>query len=361
MRLTALPREIRELARVSRVAGGAYGERRLSVARRARGLRLRGGWTYEEALSWGLLDPDMPESERGAWVSTHARHSAERRHNPPSIEPFTEDKLTFHAYCRTVGIPTPRLFGAIGRAGGWSATSGRIIPDADSFASMVADELPDEFVTKPVRGMLGLGVRVLRRDGDRLTGLGEAGHVDARALHRAIVEDDQFDLHLVQERLHNGPEVDDLHPSDVLQTLRLSTFVAPDGSVHVLNGWMKFSIGAGAADNYAGGTTGNGVALLRLEDGTMDPLTLDRPDRLGFQRVATMPATGRRIEGEPVPFFQEACALVRDGAPRFMPMRTLGWDIALTADGPVVLETNGRWGSPLGAWSDEARRLYFGP
>jgi hypothetical protein len=52
------------------------------------------------------------------------------------------------------------------------------------------------------------------------------------------------------------------------------------------------------------------------------------------------------------------------GAQRcFAELPTLGWDIALTGDGPVIIEANSRWDPPLYApflMSDEAWQRIFG-
>jgi hypothetical protein len=73
----------------------------------------------------------------------------------------------------------------------------------------------------------------------------------------------------------------------------------------------------------------------------------------------TAPGTGAQVARRPVPFFEESCALVRRAAPAMLPMRTLGWDVALTPGGPVVLEAN-NWWAPFGPLTDEAWALMVG-
>lgn len=56
----------------------------------------------------------------------------------------------------------------------------------------------------------------------------------------------------------------------------------------------------------------------------------------------------------PGALWEEAFALVRGAAPHFLPLRTLGWDIAITPDGPMIIEANAHWGaevtSRMGRW-----------
>ena len=57
------------------------------------------------------------------------------------------------------------------------------------------------------------------------------------------------------------------------------------------------------------------------------------------------PDTGCRIKGREVPLFDEAVALVLKASQAFGFMATIGWDVGLTPDGPVIIEGNPFWDS----------------
>jgi hypothetical protein len=62
--------------------------------------------------------------------------------------------------------------------------------------------------------------------------------------------------------------------------------------------------------------------------------------------VARHPDTGAPIAGIALPFWRESVDLVlRVHARAFSHFAFLGWDVALTLDGPVLLETNSGWGA----------------
>ena len=166
-RALRFPAQIRGLHRASSQAARIYATGRLGRAMCARRLR-QDGWEYPETLREGLLDPSLAESTLRALTSRHVRREAQTRLNPLALEPLTEQKLIFYRYCDAVGIPVPELYGAVGRAGSWSARSGRALSDADAFAGFVHDELPEDFVIKPAEGHHGLGVHLLSRAGGHL-------------------------------------------------------------------------------------------------------------------------------------------------------------------------------------------------
>lgn len=357
MRPAVAAHRLRTLVSVSRRAADVYGIGRLRAARTALRLRRRNGFDLAGALEDGLLDPAMDDRERYPYIGRTMRRAAQDRLNPVSLEPFTEQKLLFYDYCRANGIPVPELYGTAGRAGGWSRLSGRVVSGREAFAAFLA-EIPGDLVVKPSFGNLGDGVRVLARADGGLTDLG-GSPVDPAVLHDEICADPASDVHVVQERLRNHPAVEEIARSPVLQTLRISTIVRPDGSVLVLGGVLRVAVGTVDTDNFHKGETGNGYCPVSLDDGELGPLTLRAPEGFGLRVTPTVPGTGTRVAGRRLPFIEESCRLVRRAALLFLPMRTLGWDVAMTADGPVVIEAN-NWWSPFLPLSAEEWALLVG-
>jgi Sugar-transfer associated ATP-grasp len=73
------------------------------------------------------------------------------------------------------------------------------------------------------------------------------------------------------------------------------------------------------------------------------------------RRVECHPDTGLSCVGITVPFWHESIELVRRAhAAAFRQFPFLGWDVALTKDGPILLETN--WG-----WSAIFHQMLDGP
>jgi Sugar-transfer associated ATP-grasp len=95
------------------------------------------------------------------------------------------------------------------------------------------------------------------------------------------------------------------------------------------------------------GTTGNFIAYGDPRDGTLlGALTLHECGS-GMTAVAAHPETGLPFAGFRLPYWSDAMALVATAQRVFPELATLGWDIALTEDGPIIIEANARWDPPL--------------
>lgn len=357
MKPSELALRARTLLSVSDTAARGYGIGRVRAARVALRLRRRNGFDLEGALLDGLLDPAMDDRTRYAHIGRTMRRAAQDRLNPAPLEPFSEQKLVFYDYCRASGLPVPEVFGTIGPAGGWDRRAGVAVADREAFAAFM-EALPGDLVVKPSFGNRGGGIRLLAR-GERGFEDLRGGPVDLRALHDEIRAGDPSEVHLVQERLRNHPAVEEISGSPVLQTLRLVTIVRPDGSVFLVTAVLKLVLGDADIDNFLGGATGNGYALVTLDDGRLGELTQRAPEGYGLTSTPVVPRTGVRIAGRPVPYFDEAVALVRRASSLMLPMRTLGWDIAVTPAGPVILEAN-HWWAPFAPLSAEGWALLTG-
>jgi hypothetical protein len=338
-RARCLTRQAGALARVGRTGARVYGASTLSVARRARLMRVRQGYEYDEALREGLLDPSLPDEERLRHASRHATLEAQRRLNPDSVAPLTGEKAIFYPYCEAVGLRTPALFGVVDvrGGGGWSHT-GRVLTGAAGFADFVEHDLPDEVVVKPSGGYHGRGVRVLVRRGE-----GFAGAPTPAALLASLRSDTEFGVYVFQERLHNHPVLAELCGAETLHTLRIVTLVERDGSCEALYAVLRLGLAGGATDNFEGGLTGNGLASVDMATGALGPLKLLRDDGCGFVLVPEVPATGVGVEGVRLPDWEEAVEMTREATLRFAPIRTLGWDVGLTPSGPMLMEANAFW------------------
>ena len=149
---------------------------------------------------------------------------------------------------------------------------------------------------------------------------------------------------VVEAFIKQHPEMCKLSPTSV-NSLRFVTFssnttpVTPDGKmVDIAYSIVRFGREGAIVDNlHSGGM----VANVDLETGC---LMTDGADRNGDLWI-THPDTGVTIKGFKVPYFEEARAMVMDAITTRKVEGYIGWDIAISENGPMLLEVNDRPGS----------------
>ena len=122
-----------------------------------------------------------------------------------------------------------------------------------------------------------------------------------------------------------------LHPSSV-NTMRILTDLV-DGQVHVAYITVKMGRGGGVCDN-----SGQGGILCRVDTQTgkiCSPATDDY-----FNVYEKHPDTGIVLQGYQLPMVPQAIALAKEAAREIPQVGHVGWDMAITPDGPAIIEGN---------------------
>jgi hypothetical protein len=137
---------------------------------------------------------------------------------------------------------------------------------------------------------------------------------------------------LVQPLLENHPAISGV-TNGRLAALRVVTGMNREGRAEVVTTLLTLPQGAHA-------TTVGGV-MCSIEQGR-----IRKAARPGDVAVDRHPDTDGLIVGLQVPFWAECVALACEAhAQAFACFAFLGWDFALTADRPLILETNAGWGA----------------
>jgi len=171
-------------------------------------------------------------------------------------------------------------------------------------------------MVKPISAEAGAGIEVLRA----------ADVTDHETLHARLTADGPV---ILEEFVTQHPELSRLAP-DSVNTIRIVTF-RRDDTVTVLARVLKMGTGA-PIDNFGAG----GVYTTLDEAGVALYGAIGNSGRV----LQVHPQTGVEIVGFQVPRFAEVLALA-DRLARVVPeIPYVGWDIAVTPDGPIVIEGN---------------------
>lgn len=145
---------------------------------------------------------------------------------------------------------------------------------------------------------------------------------------------------ILQPRILNHDGLRDLM-GDALGTLRIVTLRRAGGRIQVLAAALKLPASQVAIDAYwAGGL----AAPVDCATGELGAATARDLCRGNFNRH---PESGAAIAGRQVPYWPEALRLVERAHSHLDQLTSLGWDVAITGDGPVVIEANTGWNFEL--------------
>jgi hypothetical protein len=136
---------------------------------------------------------------------------------------------------------------------------------------------------------------------------------------------------LVQPLLRNHPDLAPLSKA-ALNTLRVTTMSSLDGRIRVHAAVLRMALGEAVEDTSAGL-----ASVLDLETGRMGPGT---SLRLAEQVLSHHPDTGAAIEGRLCPSWDAVLALAFRAHECFAQIPFVGWDIAVTPEGPLLVEAN---------------------
>ena len=326
---------VKQLYKASRHYGSSF---TLTLTRALR-LHNRSLFSLEDMLLYGLLDPSIPEKQLDDYVSREARVRLESRLNDRSKAHLVDDKVEFHYACAKNNLPIPALFAVFEpRVSSQEAETTHRKRWLPLFAGIPRGEI----VCKPAIGKSGVGIEMIRKTGERFLVRGRA--VGADELYEHLVRHSVHGRLLLQKRMWNHPELGALSGKTALQTIRIVTFLQEDGTCELMFARLKLIVGDNQTDNFDKGIPGNIVGVVALESGRLSAVYAKVVGEVGVRRLTHHPDSGNPLEGFVVPDWTDVLSLVGRAAAAFAQLRVLAWDIAVTPEGPMLVEGNQQWG-----------------
>lgn len=308
-------------------------------------LYFRHQFSPKEILGYGMYVPEV-RARNPVTVSKEGSLRALAKINPPQHHWQTENKAEFYRLCMENGLPIPQYFGHAHGDCAYDA-QGRPISGADEWATYLQRHLPANFITKDLAGAYGTGLRVYERSGNQVRDIGSGQDLTIPQLITDWTTTYGRRGFVLQERLFDAGPLRELCGRPTLQSMRVNTEIQENGDVAVLFYWLKIVAGPAFSDNFSGGATGNLAAWGNRETGVLEGAMGPAPSGTGLREVDRHPVSGVPIRGFPIPFWKEAIETCRRAQACFPALPNLGWDVALTDDGPRLLEANARWGPPI--------------
>ncbi|MGJ0394175.1 MAG: sugar-transfer associated ATP-grasp domain-containing protein [Methylocystis sp.] len=291
--------------------------------------------SFEDYVKYRLFDD--------AWLAgaDKADFVGSRRNRDLSVEinyrhdwhGLLTNKVVSQSYLATYGLPTIAPLAIY--APGMETPGDRLLRSREALRAFLLDARHYPIFGKPVESYQSLGALALL-DCDAAS-----GELIAVGDKRLKVDEtlDDIEKHYAAGYLFQKMVKPhrDLIPviGERLATVRLLTIATPEGPKAFRAGW-KLPAAGNVADNFW--RAGNMLAGIDFETGRVLRVT----SGMGFDMkdVTRHPDTGAELIGLQVPDWGKMKAVAVEGAKALRHFGMIGWDMAPTDDGPVIVEAN---------------------
>lgn len=256
-----------------------------------------------------------------------------RPRNPFNYVCILSDKKLFAIVCEYFGISCAKDLGFIDPGQLVVRLNDDVLEDLFHLL-----ERENNIFCKPLDSECGRGVFSIGRVGEGEYLLNDCP-TTREEIERLIGE---FNVQLlVQRRLLQHPEMNRMYPKSI-NTIRLVTIRnRHTGEIEYFHSLLRIGAGGNVVDNWSQG----GVCVGVGEDGVLLAEGYFKP-QYGL-RTLSHPDTGVVFEGFEIPYYHEAVEMCKRFHKKIDFIPAIGWDVAITPDGPCLIEANDNWAISL--------------
>lgn len=257
-------------------------------------------------------------------------------HNPNFLytsRVITADKFYFNVFLEKFGIPTPPVYCFI-KDKKVLYVDAQFAIDTQQDTIQLLKQLfsrdMDAFC-KPSSGQLGNGIFALKIQNSKVYVDGKLSSIDK--LIDALLSAN----YLVQKRIYQHPKMNTLCDSTI-NSIRLQTVMTKEGEVVPFGAGLRMGRQGSSVDNWAKGGVFVGI---NMKNGKLMEMGFLKPQY--GSSTKEHPDTHIVFKDFEIPFYKEAERMAMELHKRLYRCHSVGWDIAITVDGPMFIEGNGLW------------------
>lgn len=243
---------------------------------------------------------NLTKAQRATIITRGINNKYVQTLNGKNFVDYIDNKITFHE----------KYSNYINR--NWLDLSKTSYEDFDKF---VKNE--KVLIAKPLDLSCGAGVEKIVYD----------EKLDTKKLYDSLLKNKQF---LIEDYVVQHHEISRLYPNSV-NTLRIVS-IYKDGVVHIVFHAIRIGNSGNFVDNFNHG----GLFTTIDDDGIIRKPAVDKQGNIYEKH----PYTGTEIVNFKIPYFQESIDFVKNFAKQIPEVGYIAWDIAVTENGPVVIEGN---------------------
>lgn len=334
--VTARTDQAPALAQMLQIAAQRFGKSPVHVLGEFARLAIGAGrLNIDEYFAYGLFDDKgLAGADKSHFAGLRAMRDVWMAINwDETWDGVFADKLAQEVIFRGLGLPTTTTVAIYTEVRALPAF--RVLSDVGTLAAFLRESANYPLFSKPTDSLQSLGSASFASydaAADELVGTnGDRFPVEAFA---TAVKSSYANGYLFQRRLSPHPRVREL-AGERLATVRVMTILTKSGP-QVLRALWKIPGGSNVADNFW--RPGNMIAQLDLETGRI--VRVVGGVGVNSHEVETHPDTGARLIGAEVPDWKGVRDLALTGAGVFHKVPLIGWDIAPSEHGPLIVEPN---------------------
>jgi hypothetical protein len=255
---------------------------------------------------------------------------------------LTGDKFVFGQFLKSLGFPTPVNIALLDEKGIRRLDSNT----KESYIDFLNHpDKPLNGFCKKLRGIRGEGAFPMQIEKGRVYSNGK--ELSVTELKHKI-----HGTYLLQERIRQHPDMARIHPASI-NTIRLVTF-NNDGQVELFFAAARFGADGRSVDNWNAG----GIAVaIDMATGRLRGHGIQKWSY--GKRADRHPDTDILFSGYEIPCFKESVELVCKVHGYVYGIHSIGWDVAITDDGPSLIEANEDWDGTFAMCTDENFKQKF--
>lgn len=250
-------------------------------------------------------------------------------HSTETIE-ILRDKIKFHDFCTSKGIPTPKILARNeGNQFFFNGVRIRLENDElfkDFLAEIFQTNARESIFLKPLTGIQGKGCFKIGIE-----------DLENPQLVEEIFKALSASSYVIQDTIKQHHKINRIYPGSI-NTIRLDTYIKDNGKVEILSGLMRFGIGGSVVDNVG---SGGFFVPIDLTKGTLKNCGMQSLKN-GNKTFYEHPDTSVKVGGYQIPYIEEAMAMVKKAAKK-LGDRLVGWDVAISEEGPMLIEGNSNY------------------
>ena len=260
--------------------------------------------------------------------------------NKPEWVFIFRNKLLFNQYYGHHNLPVTNLYGYYDSEAGFSM-DGKPLATAQHLQDLLARFYPPALVLKPVGGDCGTNILIFDKinyeepEWQFITYSGREYTFNNLVEHLTKKADrSQYSGFILEAKVEQHEFTKLLNPSS-LNTLRIITLLDKDNQAEIILSSLRFGKEGIEIDNTA---TGGYYFCINPKQGVI--ATGLSSYKEGYKIESRHPVTGECYKGLEIPYWDEVVRVCTEAAGLAPFCRSVGWDVAITPTGPLLLEGN---------------------